>query len=84
LDRSDSFGEKLVAFDPMPACGSGPNEPWCTSCRAPITEGQRSVRVDFNHDPHGHQGVTGVYHVECSKPFASLARALNMLAVRPF
>jgi hypothetical protein len=84
LERSDSFWEKFVAFDPMPSGGSGPHGPWCTSCKAPITVGQRSVRIDFNNDPHGHKGFTGLYHIECSKPFASMARVLKMLSFRGF
>jgi hypothetical protein len=67
-----------VAFDPMPAGGSGPSGPCCTSCREPITNGQRSVRIEFSHDPHGHRGLTGLYHDHCSKPFASLARVINL------
>jgi hypothetical protein len=73
-----------MAFDPMYAGGSGPNEPWCMSCKAPIAAGERSVRVTFNHDPHGHRGLTGPYHERCSKPFASMAYAINVLSSRPF
>jgi hypothetical protein len=62
----------------MPASGSGGNEPWCVSCHAPITNDQRSVRVRFDSDPHGHRGLTGEYHEDCSKPFASLARVINL------
>jgi hypothetical protein len=62
----------------MPSGGSGPNGPFCTSCHAPITEGQRSVRINFNTDPHGYRGLSGLYHERCSKPFASLARVINM------
>jgi hypothetical protein len=70
-------------FDSMPG-GRGPDEPWCTSCKAPIGEGQPSVQIRFSHDPHGHGGLTGLYHKHCSKPFESLAHALNMLSSRPF
>jgi hypothetical protein len=73
-----------LAFDPMPSGGSGAHGPWCTSCRAPITTDQRSVRVDFATDPHGHKGLSGLYHEACSKPFASMARAINMLSFRRF
>jgi hypothetical protein len=73
-----------VAFDPMPVGGSGPNEPWCTSCKAPITAGQRSIRIDFVNDPHGHRGFSGLYHERCGQPFQSLARVLKMLSFRPF
>lgn len=70
-----------MAFDPMPASGSGGNEPWCLSCKTPITEGEHSVHIHFDHDPHGHQGLSGDYHEACSKPFASIARALQALNV---
>jgi hypothetical protein len=62
----------------MPSGGSGPEGPWCTSCREPITTGQRSVRIDFDNDPQGHRGLSGLYHERCGKPFASLARVINM------
>jgi hypothetical protein len=67
-----------VAFDPMPSGGSGPHGPWCMSCRRPITTEQRSVRIHFRIDPHGHRGFSGPYPVQCSKPFESLARVINM------
>jgi hypothetical protein len=70
--------EKGLAFDPMPSGGSGPHGPWCASCRAPITTDQRSVEIRFITDPHGHRGMTGLYHVECSKPFQSLAHVVNL------
>jgi hypothetical protein len=73
-----------LAFDPMPSAGSGPQGPFCTSCRAPIAAGERSVRVTFNHDPHGHRGLTGLYHEQCGKPFASMAYAINVLSFRRF
>ena len=68
----------------MRAGGGGPNEPWCPSCKAPIAGEERSVRVNFATDPHGHKGLSGLYHERCSKPFASLARAINALSFRPF
>lgn len=55
--------------------------PWCTSCKAPITKGQRAVRVRFDNDPHGFRGLTGEYHEVCSKPFQSLAHVVNL---KPF
>ena len=63
----------------MPSGGSGgPDGPFCNGCRAPITGTQRGVRVDFNTDPQGHKGLSGLYHEQCSKPFASLAHVINM------
>ena len=58
--------------------GEEPRGPWCASCKAPITEGQRRVRVHFANDPHGFRGLTGEYHDACSKPFQSLAHVVNL------
>ena len=67
-----------MAYDPMPGGGSGPHGPLCMSCGVLITEEQRSVYVHFNQDPNGYQGLSGLYHEQCSRPFASMARILNM------
>jgi hypothetical protein len=69
-------------FDPR--WGDGSNDPWCQHCKQPITSEQKSVRVDFANDPHGFGGLSGLYHAACSKPFASLAHAMNMLSSRRF
>jgi hypothetical protein len=58
--------------------GEGSHGPWCASCKAPIAQAQRSVRVHFDSDPHGFRGLTGEYHEACSKPFASLAHVINV------
>jgi hypothetical protein len=50
----------------------------CLSCRQPILRDQASTHVAFASDPLGHRGLTGRYHLACSKPFASLARVVNM------
>jgi hypothetical protein len=71
-----------VDYDPRWSGGS--NDPTCTSCHGPITADQRSVRIDFANDPHGYRGLSGLYHHECSKPFASLAHAMNMLSASRF
>jgi hypothetical protein len=63
---------------PSGGSGGGPERPHCTSCGAPIAEGQRSIRVNFNHDPKGHRGLSGLYHEQCSKPFAAFARVMNL------
>lgn len=61
--------------------GSGGHEgPWCLSCKQPIGEGQRAVRVHFDSDPTGARELTGPYHTGCSKPFHSLASALNTIS----
>jgi hypothetical protein len=62
----------------------GADGPWCASCKAPITKAQRSVRVQFDSDPHGFRGLTGEYHEPCSKPFASLAHVINVTKVGRF
>lgn len=69
-------------FDPR--WGDGSNDPWCQHCKQPITSEQKSVRVDFANDPHGFDGLSGLYHAACGKPFASIARAMNMLSSRRF
>jgi hypothetical protein len=75
----------MAFFEPMPGNGGGgPHEPWCTSCRGPITAGQRSVRIDFANDPNGHRGLSGLYHEECSKPFQALARVVNLTSFSRF
>ena len=55
-----------------------PGNPWCRACREPIWKGQPAARVDFQTDPDGSHGLTGLYHRECSKVFRSLARVVNM------
>lgn len=64
--------------------GDEPHGPWCTSCKAPITDGQRSMHIQFANDPHGFRGLTGEYHETCGKPFASMANALDMLSFHKF
>jgi hypothetical protein len=51
---------------------------WCRSCKQPILKHQRLTRVEFRTDPHGTDGLTGDYHLECSRPFASLAHVVNI------
>ena len=71
-------------MDYDPRWGGGSNDPSCTSCQRPITAQQRSIRIDFANDPHGHRGLSGLYHAECGKPFQSIAHAMNMLSVSRF
>jgi hypothetical protein len=56
--------------------GGGSEGPVCRACKQPILKGQPTTRVIFEGNPHG---MSGDYHRACSKPFASLAGALNML-----
>jgi len=62
------------------APGGGEPGRSCRSCREPILAGHRSIRVEFPDDPAGVEGLTGEYHVACSKPFASMAHALNLMS----
>jgi hypothetical protein len=68
-----------VYLDESLAFGGGHGGPSCRSCKNPILEAERSVRIVFQSDPAGADGLTGDYHVACSKPFESLSRALSML-----
>lgn len=65
-----------MAFDSMP--GGDPHGPWCQACRRPIIQGEPVTRVHFQNDPKGAQGLSGTYHKQCSKPFQSLARVVNL------
>lgn len=66
-----------MAYDGLYFKGE-PNSPWCRACKQPIFQGQPATRVDFQTDPRGDEGLTGMYHSECSRPFASLARVINL------
>jgi hypothetical protein len=52
--------------------------PSCMACKQPIADGQRSTRIEFQTDPDGSAGLSGLYHTVCSKPYQSLARVVNM------
>jgi hypothetical protein len=56
--------------------GGGSEGPLCKACKQPILKGQPATRVEFNGNAHD---MSGDYHRACGKPFASMARALNML-----
>jgi hypothetical protein len=60
------------------ARGGGHGGPVCLACQQPILQGQAVARVEFVSDPHGYKGLSGAYHLSCSKPFASLARVINL------
>jgi len=60
------------------AFGGGHGGPVCRACKKSIQEGERATRVSFNTDPDGARGLTGDYHLACSKPFASLAHVINL------
>jgi hypothetical protein len=59
--------------------GGGPEGAWCRSCRQPIGKDEQKTHVFFPTDPHGFKGLSGDYHAVCSKPFASMARAMQAL-----
>lgn len=58
--------------------GGAYGTPLCRACKQPILKDQRATRVEFQTDPDGANGLTGDYHSDCSKPFASLARVVNL------
>jgi len=58
--------------------GGGRPEPWCLACRQPVKPGQKTAKVHFATDPQGMKGLSGTYHAECSKPFASMANVINL------
>src|SRR5262249_52632184 len=55
------------------ARGGEPEGTSCKACRHPIWHGQAATRVEFANDPSGAQGLTGLYHEACARPFRSLA-----------
>jgi hypothetical protein len=58
--------------------GGGYSGRWCRACKQSILKHHRATRVEFQTDPNGTDGLTGDYHLECSKPFASLAYVVNL------
>jgi hypothetical protein len=71
-----------VYLDESFAFGGGQGGPSCRACKKLILEGEPSIRIAFASDPVGAKGYTGEYHSACSKPFVSLARAIDMLRGR--
>jgi hypothetical protein len=69
-----------MALDASP-WGGDPHVPVCRSCGLFIAGRAEAVRVAFDNDPDGTRGYTGTYHPACSRPFAAMARVLNM---KPF
>ena len=57
--------------------GGGPEGPLCKACKQPIQKGQPVTRVEFSGNQHG---MSGDYHRDCGKPFASIANALNLMS----
>ena len=65
-----------MALDGAPE--HNPRLPWCRACRQLIEPGEPLMRVHFQTDPEGAQGLTGPYHQQCGRRFQSLARVVNM------
>lgn len=63
-----------MAFDG--AAGGYPHK-WCKACQNLIVDGQQYVVLDFIEDDLKH--LTGPYHLECSRPYASILHVLNLL-----
>jgi hypothetical protein len=66
--------------DEFSAFGGGSRGPVCCVCKEPIGKDERPMRIVFDTDPTGEKGFTGDYHAVCSKPFAALAQAINMMS----
>ena len=58
--------------------GRDPGGGWCLACRRPLESNQSAMRIEFQTDPDGREGLSGLYHKACAKPFRSLARIINM------
>jgi hypothetical protein len=67
-----------VPLDGSTFDGGAHGHRWCRACKQPILKRHRATRVEFQTDPHGLDGLTGDYHLECSRPFASLAHVVNL------
>jgi len=74
-------------FMDIPAGGEGgcePILPRCRSCKQPIPPGSPSATLTFPVDSEHHlEELSGLYHADCARPFASLQRALDVLS-RPW
>jgi hypothetical protein len=60
----------------MPAGDPGGRS--CKACRQPIWPGEPATHIEFENDPSGALGLTGMYHQPCGKRFQSLARVINL------
>lgn len=67
-----------MPFDSLGGGSEGPSGPWCVHCNLAISANEPVERIHFPNDPHGHQGLTGLYHARCAKPFSGLARIMNL------
>ena len=65
-------------FDERSSNGGENSGPSCRACKKPILKSDRTTRVEFRNDPSGTKGLTGEYHLACSRPFASMAHVINL------
>lgn len=65
-----------MAYDA--SSGRDPRGGWCLACKRPLENGQPTVRIDFQTDPDGQRGLSGLYHKLCGKPFSELAKVINL------
>jgi hypothetical protein len=65
-----------MPLDMMPY--GDPFGPMCNACKLPIAKDERATRIHFATDPEGMRGLTGDYHLACSRPFEALARVVNL------
>ena len=65
-----------MAYDA--SSGRDPRGGWCLGCKRPLENGQPTMRIDFQTDPDGQRGLSGLYHKLCGKPFSELAKVINL------
>jgi hypothetical protein len=75
--RKQNIGDKTMPLDAAPPGQPGGGAS-CKACRQPIWPGEPTTHVEFQNDPSGALGLTGIYHRPCGKRFLSLARVINM------
>ena len=63
-----------MAFD-MTRGGGSYHADFCKGCGQPILDGQPTTTVRFIDNQY--ESFNGLYHAQCSRPWASLARILN-------
>lgn len=56
-----------MAYDCVP--GGDPRGSWCPKCQLPVREGDPTTRMHIASDPDGKQGLSGLWHAECARPF---------------
>jgi hypothetical protein len=74
--RAGAKREVVMAYDA--SSGRDPRGGWCLACRRPLEDGQPVTRISFQTDPEGKEGLSGLYHKLCAKPFSELAKVINL------